>query len=253
VELQAGSNEALYQIMLARYYSSSLDRFMSVDAHPGKLLIPQSWNRYTYALNNPLKYIDPDGLDVVVPTNARSAVAYAYRHSQTFRQEFNSAKNNHNINVTLNLVTRVSGARAKSDLNVTPANPVVDATGKLIGNSGGFKVEGTMNIPARGDKESGALTGHELDHVNLLSVEGAAKEGTPEYAEGELRADAAEAAIRADFADPSDDICRSGTDEGLRGTGPRGSSRKPSGFEELDQLSEQSHARKKELEAQGKW
>lgn len=28
-----------------------------------KLLMPQSWNRYTYCINNPLKYIDPNGLD----------------------------------------------------------------------------------------------------------------------------------------------------------------------------------------------
>jgi RHS repeat-associated protein len=48
----------------ARYDSSSLGRFMSVDpsrqsANPAN---PQSWNRYAYALNNPLAYIDRNGL-----------------------------------------------------------------------------------------------------------------------------------------------------------------------------------------------
>jgi RHS repeat-associated protein len=48
--------------MMARYYSSSLGRFMAVD--PGrdtKLEDPQSWNKYTYVRNNPLKFTDPDG------------------------------------------------------------------------------------------------------------------------------------------------------------------------------------------------
>jgi RHS repeat-associated protein len=49
--------------MMARYYSSSLGRFMAVDpaAASVKPEKPQTWNRYTYALNNPLFYVDPDG------------------------------------------------------------------------------------------------------------------------------------------------------------------------------------------------
>jgi RHS repeat-associated protein len=47
----------------ARYFSGAQARFTTVDpsresADPEN---PQSWNRYTYALNNPLKYVDPDG------------------------------------------------------------------------------------------------------------------------------------------------------------------------------------------------
>ena len=51
---------------LARYYSSTQGRFTSPDplsapasAHPN---VPQSWNLYTYVLNNPLKLVDPDGM-----------------------------------------------------------------------------------------------------------------------------------------------------------------------------------------------
>jgi RHS repeat-associated protein len=49
--------------MLARYYSSSLARFMAVD--PSRVSVvptnPQTWNRYSYAFANPLNLIDPDG------------------------------------------------------------------------------------------------------------------------------------------------------------------------------------------------
>jgi len=48
----------------ARYFGNSLGRFSSADPlmASGKPWIPQSWNRYTYCLNNPLKFSDPTGL-----------------------------------------------------------------------------------------------------------------------------------------------------------------------------------------------
>lgn len=64
MELQAGSKEPLYQIMLARYYSSSLGRFMAVDPVldvKTAMENPQGWNRYAYVKNNPILRTDPDG------------------------------------------------------------------------------------------------------------------------------------------------------------------------------------------------
>ena len=46
---------------LARYYSSSQGRFSSADSFAGSRSDPQSLNLYTYSLNNPLKFVDPDG------------------------------------------------------------------------------------------------------------------------------------------------------------------------------------------------
>lgn len=48
----------------ARYYSSRLGRFTSVDPTMESIsgTTPQTWNRYIYVTNNPLRYTDPLGL-----------------------------------------------------------------------------------------------------------------------------------------------------------------------------------------------
>jgi RHS repeat-associated protein len=53
----------------ARYYGSGLARFTTVDPVlrvARNLIRPQRWNRYAYGENNPLKFVDPDGLDTYV-------------------------------------------------------------------------------------------------------------------------------------------------------------------------------------------
>jgi RHS repeat-associated protein len=50
--------------MQARYYASGQGRFTSIDPllSSGDIYTAQSWNRYAYAFNNPLRFIDPFGL-----------------------------------------------------------------------------------------------------------------------------------------------------------------------------------------------
>jgi RHS repeat-associated protein len=50
----------------ARYLSAAQGRFTSPDPllNSGRPTEPQSWNRYAYTLNNPLRYVDPTGLYV---------------------------------------------------------------------------------------------------------------------------------------------------------------------------------------------
>jgi len=55
----------------ARYYASTMGRFMSPDPATNLsrvLAYPQRWNRYAYVLNNPLGRLDPDGAQDVEVT-----------------------------------------------------------------------------------------------------------------------------------------------------------------------------------------
>jgi RHS repeat-associated protein len=56
-------NESGNDYLGARYYASSMGRFMSPDDFwkDTNLSDPQSWNKYAYARNNPLRFIDPTG------------------------------------------------------------------------------------------------------------------------------------------------------------------------------------------------
>jgi RHS repeat-associated protein len=49
----------------ARHYDSALDRFLSADTLVPDGKNPQQFNRYSYGLNNPVKYTDPSGHKVV--------------------------------------------------------------------------------------------------------------------------------------------------------------------------------------------
>jgi RHS repeat-associated protein len=51
----------------ARYYGSKIARFTTTDPAytiAENVVEPQRWNRYAYGLNNPLKFVDPDGREV---------------------------------------------------------------------------------------------------------------------------------------------------------------------------------------------
>lgn len=57
-------DETGLDFFVARYYASGQGRFVSPDPLLASRATgsPQSWNRYSYVLNNPLRYIDPTGL-----------------------------------------------------------------------------------------------------------------------------------------------------------------------------------------------
>jgi RHS repeat-associated protein len=64
----------------ARYYNPALGRFVSPDPKAASLRLsnPQTFNRYAYALNNPLGFVDPDGREEAVDENGDGQTGSGY-------------------------------------------------------------------------------------------------------------------------------------------------------------------------------
>lgn len=64
--------------MNARLYDPKMGRMLSVDNYVSDATSAMAYNRYTYALNNPISYIDPTGNDPVTVAIIIGAVVGAY-------------------------------------------------------------------------------------------------------------------------------------------------------------------------------
>jgi RHS repeat-associated protein len=78
--LKERDNETGLDYSINRYYSNLQGRFTSVDPldESGEPPQPQSWNRYSYAINNPLKFMDPDGLRYVQRKDGNGDTVYGW-------------------------------------------------------------------------------------------------------------------------------------------------------------------------------
>ncbi|MEM5640838.1 RHS repeat-associated core domain-containing protein [Bacillus toyonensis] len=65
--------------LIARYYHPEHGVFLSVDPDPGDEDDPVTQNGYTYADNNPVMMVDPDGHWVWLAVNAGFAASDGYR------------------------------------------------------------------------------------------------------------------------------------------------------------------------------
>jgi RHS repeat-associated protein len=115
----------------ARYYASTQGRFTTVDplASSGRLEIPQSLNRYSYALNNPLLYTDSTGLDWYIDDND-NVNWYTPGKQPTGYRPFKPPKNQYNISNTQSVI-----------LNSTGPNPLGQTQEEIQGWSYGPHVD----------------------------------------------------------------------------------------------------------------
>lgn len=148
----------------ARYYASQTGRFTSVDPvlnMEAALTDPQRWNRYTYTLNNSLKFTDPDGRNPLLVSGGIGAAVYgawkAYVNVQQGRPWYENvgfeASKGFLVGATLGLA---APALATADVGLGTTTLVLDAAaiGKarevFVADLVGGRVAGDARVTLQG-------------------------------------------------------------------------------------------------------
>jgi uncharacterized protein RhaS with RHS repeats len=172
----------------ARYYDSDLGRWTSVDPLADKY---PGWSPYNYTLNNPIKYIDPDGNEIAISIGSRKdgTVSYAtYRDGKLYQgnREYSgnnkfalSVKNTLNNIISLNdertseIISRLSSQSGRFHLitetsggsGVGSNDPYASNLGKKTGSRIRFNlISDTIENGLQTTSESSLS--HELEHAN---------------------------------------------------------------------------------------
>lgn len=193
--------------MHARYYSGNMGRFLSVDPENRyePLRAPQLWNRYAYAIGNPMKYEDPDGRDVVVAKGLQKKVAKAYARSATFRKTYDS------LNQDRGILVKVRGGLMSSS-GVEATTVVEERVDVVIDGQRTSHARVTLTTVPPG--VSASTIGHELFHStelrensDITQAEGYRPSGSGKsgHAETQPAIDAGRL-IAAEYRDSGDDI-----------------------------------------------
>lgn len=152
----------------ARYYASSMGRFMSPDStgYSG-LTNPQSWNLYAYTLNNPLRYIDPTGhtvQNVCTDTAAcTAAVAAATGNAEAASRVGSETTVTHHNFLGIKWDTSVTNITISGDIGSFRAlSANASHLADLVGSSQNFTVDirdqGYFTNDRQGAQGTGALS-----------------------------------------------------------------------------------------------
>ncbi len=105
--------------MHARFYNPQNGRFNSFDPIGGNPRVPQSWNRYSYVLGNPMKFIDPTGMYTAGFSSSNYVLSGQFMDEITVISSF------------------YSGNSGATTVNAGMSNPHADFKNFLYGNHAG--------------------------------------------------------------------------------------------------------------------
>jgi len=192
----------------ARYFSSIQGRFTSTDPlyiEMKRLPYPQAWNLYTHTRNNPLKYVDPDGLDIKVTCADRklcdeTVANLNNRKNFQFKTELKDGKLAIVGKVDASKLSKSEGALYKAitdtentaELRITAASAQIEFGQSALVAAKGAKPETGVNIVDAADvrglnKVDPSLSGEVIAHEALEAYVSVA-EGLKEVQRAHARA-----------------------------------------------------------------
>jgi RHS repeat-associated protein len=150
-----------------RYDSSNIARFMSPDPLGGKLIDPQTFNKYSYVRNNPTTFIDPTGLYTCADSNICDSPqdkAFENARQNDLRsnnpdvvraaQAYGDPNTDNGTALVFGDPGKGNGGKTTSDLRQDPNDPSK------------FQAVETVTIrPGQTGADLDAIVGHEGDHV----------------------------------------------------------------------------------------
>lgn len=164
----------------ARYFPSTMGRFMSPD--PGnvgvKIENPQSWNMYSYSLNNPLAFTDPTGMYVCEDSTECNST-----NDQNFAKALAAAQaavSNMGAGADKDSAQRAidaygakgvdNGVNVRFDANISEPAGVTEVSGIANGNKSednrtGQNINVTFKPDAMTGDYAGGVAAHEGSHV----------------------------------------------------------------------------------------
>ncbi len=193
---QARDAEAGQDYFHARMYQPRTGRFNAVDPVYAGLFQPQKWNRYEYALNNPVALTDPSGLDprngyvqycppssgscVYMPSQAASAATAGPRSNIGFMSvDMGRAERTFGVATNISQAQRwqeaqlnrptVASVNTAETYRIGPATPTSGATAPAPSRSGGVTifVGGQLTLSAG---SGGTLSSGQYLHVDFTNL-----------------------------------------------------------------------------------